>query len=887
MHSPLEKAYQSPSRMEKTLHSIKYEGNLFKRGRGKKLAFVKPWRIRRFVLDTISGDFTYYKDFEGKAVKKGYLNVSKATTVKVDKAESGKDYSFRVSVAGEDLYLACSNDKDIDMWIDALNFCSKKVMLSPRRRSSSKPNRAFFIDSPSRKETIKEEDSRDSDDNEEEEKEEEVTLDTLSIKQVKVDVVPSPLILPTPSEEDNDDDNDDNNVLSPSTRLSVRAISTDGTDIPMPNFNELVRGPPKTDATVTKTTPTSDPPKNDAYDCTIEKNEEESDNVDPPVEEFPPLEPRFQEILVQASDFTIDQELGVCGTGAFGTVYKATRNSDQKVFALKFFGYAKRDPQNLDILETEIDVMLKLKGSDVFAQIESFFYDTYEGLVPDKKFVDAYPVIVMEYLEHDLLSFLAASTSSVIASTLPQVFKELIEGLQCLHKKGFLHRDLKVENVMISAEKKVKLIDFGFLCALDEGEEEFMGPQTGTIGYFAPESIPLSGYSVFSAKSDIWQAGVVLYTLITGKMPFNISSFNIRKAKYPPPACPSWERRPEAVVDLISNILKLNPHDRFTTEEILTHEWLQIQDLPEVLADTTDGDYLSSINNLIQRRHIKKILQYMQDDAEGVFDRSYKAETILDSIEITGGKTYFMIRMGSMKSLIMQNISNGFNLHDVLTYAEFCQLMAKNALLELTNVEVFSRFCHEHGYYNVEDNDEDETAATDASTTTCTLAIKELLLTLIALIGIPDQDDDALACFLKFDTNCSGYLEKTSIMHIFRGLLEDEAMNLTGRGDDSELDDIENELKEIETVFACLKVQEGKPGIDFVEFKQFHDSVMKISTHMSTRLSMRSLSVVSMAVGKFTDTLHSIRLKKQSGLAKTVRSAAPTKVTDDEMSKTL
>lgn len=65
-------------------------------------------------------------------------------------------------------------------------------------------------------------------------------------------------------------------------------------------------------------------------------------------------------------------------------------------------------------------------------------------------------------------------------------------------------RDLKVDNVMISAEKKVKLIDFGFLCALDEGEEEFMGPQTGTIGYFAPESIPLSGYSVFSAKSDIW-----------------------------------------------------------------------------------------------------------------------------------------------------------------------------------------------------------------------------------------------------------------------------------------------------------------------------------------------------------------------------------------------
>jgi hypothetical protein len=54
-------------------------------------------------------------------------------------------------------------------------------------------------------------------------------------------------------------------------------------------------------------------------------------------------------------------------------------------------GYAKRDPENLDILETEVDVMLKLKGSEVFAQIEGFFYDSYEGLVPGKKFIDAYP----------------------------------------------------------------------------------------------------------------------------------------------------------------------------------------------------------------------------------------------------------------------------------------------------------------------------------------------------------------------------------------------------------------------------------------------------------------------------------------------------------------
>jgi hypothetical protein len=65
MNSPMEKAFLSPARVEKTLQSIKYEGNLFKRGRGKKLSFVKPWRVRRFVLDTITGDFSYFKDVDG------------------------------------------------------------------------------------------------------------------------------------------------------------------------------------------------------------------------------------------------------------------------------------------------------------------------------------------------------------------------------------------------------------------------------------------------------------------------------------------------------------------------------------------------------------------------------------------------------------------------------------------------------------------------------------------------------------------------------------------------------------------------------------------------------------------------------------------------------
>ena len=300
-----------------------------------------------------------------KPVHKGYLNVSNASAAKVDKSESGKDFSFRLRVGNEDIYLACSNDKDIDMWIDALNYCSEKVMLSPRRRSSSKPDRAFFLDSPTKRDLARK------------------TPEKVDVEEVTLELDKCTLIQPTPSDEDVDRDTNDNDDIdddvSSVTNLSIKIISTDGVSTPMPNFNELVRDMPITPLG-NNVSPTV------SKDCTSD-----DEPLDPPEDEFPPLEPRFQEILVDASDFIIDTELGVCGTGAFGTVYKATRKSDNKVFALKFFGYAKRDPQNLDILETEIDVMLKLKGSEVFAQIECFFYDTYEGLVPNKKFIDSYP----------------------------------------------------------------------------------------------------------------------------------------------------------------------------------------------------------------------------------------------------------------------------------------------------------------------------------------------------------------------------------------------------------------------------------------------------------------------------------------------------------------
>lgn len=214
--------------------------------------------------------------------------------------------------------------------------------------------------------------------------------------------------------------------------------------------------------------------------------------------------------------------------------------------------------------------------------------------------------------------------------------------------------DLKLDNVMISKEPRVvKIIDFGMLVQLPDEKSEYYGTPAGTIGYFAPESIPLSKKSVYSCKSDIWQAGVILYVLLCGELPFNISSHAIRRGAYAMEGG-QWDKRSEEAKDLVRHMLCLNPSSRYSCEDILAHPWLQISiesdnsvladdvadsineldiqndpsrfpskqnvtgaatgglRLRSVVKEAFDVDYYTRIKNLNMKKFLKKIFQDMQ-----------------------------------------------------------------------------------------------------------------------------------------------------------------------------------------------------------------------------------------------------------------------------------
>jgi serine/threonine protein kinase len=154
------------------------------------------------------------------------------------------------------------------------------------------------------------------------------------------------------------------------------------------------------------------------------------------------------------------------------------------------------------------------------AQVESIFYDTEEGFLDGKNpnFCQSYPVIVMEHISGgDLFAHIGERVNkreNISEKYLAKMFRSVVEALEGIHKKKFIHRDLKTENVLLLSNTKknpgVKVIDFGHMVRVDEQDQLYVGMSLhGSPGCYAPESILRKEYS---SKSDIWQAGCILYT---------------------------------------------------------------------------------------------------------------------------------------------------------------------------------------------------------------------------------------------------------------------------------------------------------------------------------------------------------------------------------------
>ncbi|CAO1614054.1 unnamed protein product [Parajaminaea phylloscopi] len=174
-----------------------------------------------------------------------------------------------------------------------------------------------------------------------------------------------------------------------------------------------------------------------------------------------------------------------------------------------------------------------------------------------------------------------------------RIFGQLCLAVAYVHGQGIVHRDLKLENVLLDERCNVKLGDFGFTREF-EGKR-LMETFCGTTGYAAPEM--LAGKKYTGEEVDIWSLGIILYALLYGSLPFDDDDEAVMKGKillgeFELPDVVSDEAR-----DLITSILRLDPTQRPSVKAILSHPWFTkifISTPMSTVDEHGDADYFGS-----------------------------------------------------------------------------------------------------------------------------------------------------------------------------------------------------------------------------------------------------------------------------------------------------
>jgi len=261
----------------------------------------------------------------------------------------------------------------------------------------------------------------------------------------------------------------------------------------------------------------------------------------------------------------------VIGKGAFGLVSLARSVVTGEMVAMKTIDRAKLHSENLKkTVEHEIRILKRLKHRRIVRLYE---------VIETPRAIH----IILEYVDGGTVQQLVKRQKRLSEPEAQRLMWQLMDAVACCHSHHVCHRDLKLENFMLSrGGRSLTLIDFGLSVVWKEGQGLFKS--YGTPCYMAPEIIKGNNYS--GPIVDVWSLGVALATMLTGSLPFQGAGDTelkkrILRGQFPCPDHVSPEAR-----DLLAKMLALNPTERIDVDAIRSHPWLAM----EAERSATSGD---------------------------------------------------------------------------------------------------------------------------------------------------------------------------------------------------------------------------------------------------------------------------------------------------------
>lgn len=172
--------------------------------------------------------------------------------------------------------------------------------------------------------------------------------------------------------------------------------------------------------------------------------------------------------------------------------------------------------------------------------------------------------IVMEYVDGKTLKNLIKRRGALTLPEVIDIMMQLTSGLACAHDSYIIHRDIKPQNIMILDDGKVKITDFGIAMALNSNELTQTNSVMGSVHYLPPEQANGNGATI---KSDIYSLGILMFELLTGKLPFkgeNAVEIAIKQMKEQiPSVCKINPDIPQSVENIILKACAKNPKNRY------------------------------------------------------------------------------------------------------------------------------------------------------------------------------------------------------------------------------------------------------------------------------------------------------------------------------------